>query len=293
MTKKLNSMRSANKEKGLKTLLFLIFILAIPVVLAQSNYTLSDEAIEISDALELAEKNMNEMLAKNISVTRYNDTLTLAKEIYNAQLILEKTGSGADYSFVREKLSELGYIKEQAFRALDELNALKLAINQAEEINKTIVIEMYEQAKTEFKAERYEECLALIDKTYEKISELEAIETKFKAFYEATSRNIVTFLMKWWKELVILLSVIILTIVLTYNRIMCKIIQWKINNLKTRKLSIKKLIKETQREYFEKGKISETVYRIRTKKYAEFIRDINRQIPVLQEELAMRQKRKI
>ena len=47
-----------------------------------------------------------------------------------------------------------------------------------------------------------------------------------------------------------------------------------------------------QKDYFQEGKIPEGEYNIKTKKYAELIRDIDRQIPLLQEELAKFQSTK-
>ena len=41
-----------------------------------------------------------------------------------------------------------------------------------------------------------------------------------------------------------------------------------------------------QKDYFQYGKIAEGEYNIKTKKFAELIRDIDRQVPLMQEELA-------
>ena len=41
----------------------------------------------------------------------------------------------------------------------------------------------------------------------------------------------------------------------------------------------------TQKQYFEGGNLSESSYTIRTKSFAEMIRDIDRQIPLLQEKM--------
>ncbi|MCK5333369.1 MAG: hypothetical protein KAJ24_02570, partial [Candidatus Aenigmarchaeota archaeon] len=215
-----------------------------------------------------------------------------AKQIYEAQLALEESGGNADYSLVDEKIDELGELKKRAFRALDELKALEFAINQTEGINKTPVLQIYNMSKTEFEAERYEECLKQIDNTYEKISEMQAIETKVKAFYEATSRNIITFLKQNRNKIIFIMAVIFTAAALGRTRIECWIIRRKIRNLNTRWTSVRKLVAETQGEYFEGKKLSETTYHIRIKKYGEIMRDIKRQIPLLNEELAMKMKKR-
>ena len=42
---------------------------------------------------------------------------------------------------------------------------------------------------------------------------------------------------------------------------------------------------ETQRDYFQYGKIPEGEYNIKTKRFAELVRDIDRQVPLLKEEI--------
>jgi len=276
-----------------KLLIEFVFILLLFIIFIPYSLAISNETIEIQNILKIAEKDMEEMINDGIAVTRYNDTLISAKKIYEAQLALERAGGKPDYSLVYEKLDELKNIKKNAYKALDELRALELTINQTKGIDLSPVLEVYQEAKDEFRAERYERCLELTDKAYNKISELEAWQTKVKVFYEATSRSILTFLKENWKEISITLIVIFTTTVLSYNRVMCWRINKKIESLKRRRESIEKLIAKTQKEYFEKGKISETAYHIRIKKYSEMIRDINRQIPLLKEELSIRRKRKI
>ena len=59
----------------------------------------------------------------------------------------------------------------------------------------------------------------------------------------------------------------------------------KIDYLENRKVALKEYLKKTQFDYFQKGKISEADYNLRSKKFAEMIRDIDRDLPLLQEKL--------
>ena len=59
----------------------------------------------------------------------------------------------------------------------------------------------------------------------------------------------------------------------------------KFSNLHTRKKVINNLLKNTQKDYFKTRKMSEADYKIRIKKFKELIRDIDRQIMVLKEDL--------
>ena len=44
-------------------------------------------------------------------------------------------------------------------------------------------------------------------------------------------------------------------------------------------------MQKTQKEYFQKGSLSESGYQIRSKNFADLVRDIDRQIPLLEEKL--------
>lgn len=268
---------------------FLIALIVVPGLGA----AISDEAAEVNASLVSAHIDMQKMVEQGFSVTKYNDTIFLAKWIFEGELALEAAEKRADYSLVMGKIFELEDLKNSAYRSLDELTALQLAMNQTEGIDIAPVMEIYREAEQEFLAERYEQCLALIDRAYEKISELEALQTKVLAFAEATSRSIVQFYSERWVELTIIEAAAAITILLSYRRIGILLLKRKIRGLGKRRNSIRDLVAKTQSEYFGSGELNEATYRIRTRKYAELIRDINRQIPLLKAELAMKEKRKI
>ena len=171
---------------------------------------LSEQAKTIHTSLQQAETEMQSLQDKGLPITRYNDTLFLAKQIYDSQVYSEKSGGKADYGIVETKLTELAEIKRQAFLALDELKALELAINQTTDIDTKPVLEIYQVAQTNFKEERYEESLEYVNKAYEKISELEALDTKVKALYDATTRSIGNFFKNNWKIISIICGAVLL-----------------------------------------------------------------------------------
>ena len=59
-----------------------------------------------------------------------------------------------------------------------------------------------------------------------------------------------------------------------------------------KKIIIEGLIKDTQRDYFKTNKISQLQYETRLNKFEEIIRDINRELPLLNEEISMIQSKK-
>jgi hypothetical protein len=145
---------------------------------------------------------------------------------------------------------------------------------------------MVNEADQEMKNERYEKVEPLIDKTYTEIINLKSQQTTLNLFYETTTRSVGKII---YKNRYIILSVVLLLIVFffIYKKAIYKwILQRKINNLELRKKTLKDLIMKTQREYFNEGSISEGTFNIKIKKLAELVRDIERQIPLLQEGLA-------
>jgi len=283
----LTKLKSVNGGYNLK-IKFAVLSIMIFLVLTTSVFALTNST-EISDDIKDLQEVMEQMDDEGFSIKRYNDTLLLTRQMYLAQENVED----ADFSLVEDKIDELRYLRKIAYANLDELGALELALNSSTASDLTDAYALYDEAYQEFEDERYEQSLDLIDETYEKISELEAVETKIKAFYEATSRNIVDFLKSKWKEILAILVTLTLIILLTHNKVFIRLIERNILYLNKRRETIQSLIAKTQKDYFEKGKISESEYHTRINKYSELLRDINRQVPLLKEELAVRQKKNI
>ena len=108
--------------------------------------------------------------------------------------------------------------------------------------------------------------------------------------YQATTRTLKAFFVNNWLLLIIIAIGGSLIYIVSRNRIIYIRTKLKIKYLERERGVLEELIKETQSGYFEKSKISEASYRIRIKKFSDLTRDINRQIPLLKEELAKRKK---
>lgn len=269
----------------------LLFVLAAVLFLLFSTVSAtSDEAGRTRAALDSARRDMADMASHNLSTTRYGDTLSIAEQLYEAQLALETDGGEPNYILVKEKIDELAELKMLAYRTLDELAALETSLNQTSVTDLGPALTLYAQARGEFEVERYEESLKRIDQAYAKISELEALQTKVKAFYEATSRTVANFLSENWRMIVGAIAVVAIVAILGYGWFTRLIIKRKIMDLELRKESVRGLMADAQKEFFERGETSEASYQIKMKKYGELLRDINRQIPLLNEELAMLEK---
>ena len=69
-------------------------------------------------------------------------------------------------------------------------------------------------------------------------------------------------------------------------------IKKEINALNVRKRTLNDLIKKLQKSYFGSKTMSETEYRVKLEKFKNMIRDVDRQIPLLNEELVKLKKDK-
>ncbi len=274
----------ALKPSGL--IKYLLFAIVFSILFSSLALAVSEEGIKAGEALSSAEKDMAKMAGDGLSVIRYNDTLAEARQLYGAQIALETAKGSPDYSVVYRKINGLGQLKFDAYKIYDELRALDATMNQTKGADLTQSNEIYGKAVDEFKSERYEESLKLIGSAYEKISESEALGTKVIAVYESTSKNILGFFLDNWKATVISLAISAIITSVMYGGLSRFLLKRSIEHLEKRKDSLKKLIAKTQKEYFEEGTISETSYGVRIKKYGELIRDLNRELPILREELA-------
>ncbi len=260
-------------------LLLISALLVIPV------FGLSDEAIGTNNSLSKAEFKIKEMKEANLSTERVSDVYLKAKQLYDAQVALEKAGGKPDYSLAKKKIKKIEDLKEKGFLLADELKALKLRIKESD-VNTTKAEIIYSEALKEFEDERYEKAKKLIEKTYTKLSELESTAARIGAFYEAVSKTFENFIRENFKKIISVILIISVTLIVLRNRIKIYRLKKKLRLLELRKEILKKLIKKTQSDYFEKGIIGEDTYTLRIDKFGELIRDINRQIPLVKANIA-------
>ncbi|MBU3896786.1 MAG: hypothetical protein KJ697_02530 [Nanoarchaeota archaeon] len=273
--------------KKILIMIIMVVLLSQVVVFAA---TLSKSAIEAQDAITQAEGYIKEMVVANFSTNKVNDTYLLAKQDFDSKVILEQRLIDVKYDTVLSKTAEIKLSRDSAFSTNDELNALRMFLEPYKDKNLTNTFALYEEAKEEFEDERYDESMMAIQECYNEISVEQSAQTTLKVFYDNTRKSMRNFLIDNWQY--ILLSIAIVTIigVITYNRLSIYLIKRRIRHFELEKIVLKELIKDTQSQYFDKGKISETDYHIKIKKFAELIRDIERQIPLLQEQLAKASK---
>ncbi len=236
-----------------------------------------------------AQIKLNEIQELGIKTNRLSDLLLIATATLEIEIDLAKKSNRlVNLSAFSEKMSEFRKISNLAIKSNDELIALKQELDLAskEVADISPAMELYNNAKTEIENERFERAIEYIDKSYEKIFELQSLTTRAEAIYEAAAGSIIGFFTKYYIEI----STAIVTILILYLVLNIKLkksrIKEKIISLETERDILKKEIKTAQEEYFIKGIISEGTYTTRVSVFGEMIRDITKELAVLKEEEA-------
>jgi hypothetical protein len=229
---------------------------------------------------------MNSMALNNFSILRVNETLYQAELLYNSQVIAGRKVN-QDFSKVIAYCDEIKKINADALIARDDLVALLKFYDLivVPGMNTSKIDSLIDEIKIEIKNERYENVPKLYDQASKEMIDTKASFTALRLFVDSTSAGVKKFFIKNWKWLSILVIILALGYYIFGSRIAKFLLNLKIERLKIRKKTIKELIMKTQKDYFEYGKIAEGEYTIKTKKFADLILDIDRQIPLLQEQL--------
>ncbi len=296
----LKSFELVRNDKNIIILLsfsFLILILCSSNIsgatLVNPNATLETNA---SACLKDSQKIMDQMALEGFKVNRINDTLKQANLTFAAQLSLKAKNRNYDFSSIISSCDEIKSLYDSATAARDEIDSLLKFYNDSvvPGMNTSTIDSILNEINSEMNDERYEKVKPLTDKAYSEIINVKSSYTALNVFYQSTAKGFKAFLFaknplfqiaNWAVSLIL---IIILTFIYFVYRIKIHemIINRKMEKLTIRRKTIKTLIMQTQKDYFQYGKISEGDYNIKVKKFAELIRDIDRQVPLLQEQLA-------
>jgi hypothetical protein len=273
--------------------ILIVFAVMMLINLASAEVNVTTKA-EASRCINQSEIIMQQMILDGFNVIRINDSLKQAQLLYNSQVILLERKSKYDFSPVISYCSEISQINQIAVSARDEFNALLGFYNESliAGMNTASIDVIINEIRDEINSERYEKVKPLVDSAYNEIINVKSAYTAVNVFLASTTKSFSRFLLNNWKIISGTLLVLIILFIIYRLRIMRYLINRQIQGLELRKKTIRDLIMRTQKDYFEGGKISEGEYNIKTKKFAELVRDIDRQIPTLREELARLEKRK-
>lgn len=262
------------------------FICLVSFVCAEnSNNTIAIEA-KAGSCMNESKQILMDMQENVFSIIRINDSLKQLINLYSAQNILKEEKKKYDFSLVIPYCEDIRKIENSARDSRDKINALKQFYNQSVSgLNTTSIDIIVSEADQEMENERYEKVPNLVDKAYTEIINVKSQQTTLNLFYEATTTGFKKFLYKN-RYPIISLIIILLAVFIIYHKAIRKwLIKRKISKLELRKKNLKEMITEVQKAYFERGEISEGIFNIKTKKFAELIRDVDQQIPLLREEI--------
>lgn len=263
-------------SRKLVSVLFLVFCLSFVS-------SVSEGAINVSKGLDEASLVISEMVEKEIPVESVNELFYDAKEIYDLEVVMEgEFNRNGDFSQVVKKIERIFEVSEEAFVAKDELEVFLIFFGDFEEnIDVSSMYSDRDEIVRSFEEERFSDTVELIEVGYEKLYDLEASQTALRTFYDSTSKSIRSFFVNSWKVILVVGGALVVLFFVFRRAIVVFFVRRKVKLLKFRKESILNLIKETQRSYFDKGKMSAEQYKIKVRKFEEMIRDIDRQLPVL------------
>lgn len=261
----------------------IFFILALGLSL-QICFCLSNQSLEAKDRLDASKLLISEMEKNNFSVQRPMDIYTEASEIYKAQVALEQANGTPDYTLIYKRADEISNISSQAFNLSDELNALNIRLNESD-VNTTESRALYDSAIQEFRDERYDVAEKRVSEAYDKLFELESSQSRIAAFYASVSDTFGSFLERNQVYIISGLAVFIVFLIIARKKIQTWILKKRLHHLEVKKKILFELIAKAQKEYFDKKALGEDTYKIKISKFEELVRDLDRQIPLVKEEL--------
>ncbi len=259
-----------------------------PVVQAPNatNFSHGAQYFETFDGLAGANASIAKMRAAGLPTLRAADTYSAAMQWFEGQAALESSGGVADYGFALDKIREVKAIEQSSFATSDELRALSERINgTAQDVNLTKALDMQKSAQAEFSDGRFEEANTLIDSAYQEISNAETDAARSKTLVESARKNVETFLRDNWQIIVSVIAVLAVLAFIFQKQIRRFLVESRINSLVAERAVLESMLRGLQKDYFERREISEMTYHVKTKKFGDLVRNINRQLPLLKEEL--------
>lgn len=251
-----------------------------------TNATLGAKHNETLALLAGANASAGRMASAGLPTSQARDLLEIAWQWFDGQTALERSGGKPDYSFAVQKVSEIEAIEQSSFALNDELKALGKRIDGADpNADLTETRKLLGEAKAEFSDGRLDNAKALINRAYEEVSSAEADAVHSRTMVESTRRNIETFLSENWKTMLAAIAGALIFFFLFQRHIRRFLANARLKSLIREREVVESMLKALQKDYFGKKSVTELTYHIKTKQYGDVIRNINRQLPLVKEEI--------
>jgi len=276
------------KKVIISSVLFLALVLTL-LTLTNTSVALvapSNESQLAITNLESAQNCLSEMQTREIPIQRVDASLQEATQIYSAQIALENLGKKADYTTVNNLASQVCEINKIAIEAQDQLQIFVEAYREASlSTNLSEMEAEYQDTLRSFDEERFEDTIQLVNQGYLTLSEIQASQTAARLFAETVGRGIKNFLRNNWVWLSVATVVVILLLIIFWKTLRRARYRLKLYKLSNQKSALYGLIKKLQAGYFTNKTISETEFNVKLTRFKEMIRDIDRQIPMIKEQI--------
>ena len=250
------------------------------------NFTFSKQYFAAKTQLETANQSIQKLIDAGYPYLRAQDSYLVAYQWLVGQAALEEQGQDYDYRFITEKADEIKQIERSSFTVGDDLRALAGRLsNISRDANLSEPLSLMADAKKEFEDNRFEEAQRLATMSYDKAAKAEADAQRSKTLLESTRKNIEGFLAENWAKIAGAIAVLCIVFFIFQKQIRRFLLKSKMSAILAERAVLESMMKKMQTDYFDNGTLNEMSFHIKTKKFADMIRDINRQIPLIKEEL--------
>ena len=251
--------------------------------LQQEKY-LSREQIE--HVINTSSKYVEEMNNAGFSTYYVTDILLDMKD--------EASDTKIDYEKILANAALISKAREDAFYVYDLLTLKEIEIIEFEQIsgiNASSAWQLYNNAQTEFENERYENAKEALNAITPKLDQIQVDATRLTTQLLAQKNRF----MEWVKNNVISIVLTIFVIaglaLFFYKKMEISLIQRKITHLQIEQEVLADLMKRAQKEYYNDGKITKSMYTMKTELYKNRTEEIKTTLPILQRDLLKKMKK--
>jgi hypothetical protein len=261
------------------------------------NETLAPEALAINVTygakhnetlakLALANASIGKMAQAGLPSQNAADLYGLAKQWFDGQEAIELAAGRPNYAFALQKADEISELEQSTYQVNDDLKALSERMGAADSgADLTATKLLVADAAQEFKDGRIDKAKTIINQAYDEVTKAEAQAVHSRTIGESAKRTVENFIMDNWRATVYAVAGALILFFLFQKQIRKFLVNARMKALMRERGVIETMLKSLQTDYFEKKSVTDLTYRVKTKKYGDIIRNINRQLPLLKEEL--------
>jgi len=257
-----------------------------PVQIIIVNITFGAKHNDTLARLNAANESVAKMREGGLPSQNAADLYGLAEQWFYGQEAIELSGGRPNYDFALQKVAEIADLEQNTYSVNDDLKALADRIGAADPgADLTATKSLVADATQEFKDGRIDRAETLINQAYDEVTKAESQAVHARTIGESARRTIENFLADNWQAFAYAAAAGIAIFFLFQKQIRKALVDARTRSLLHEKTVIESMLKNLQKDYFEKKSVTDLTYRVKTKKYGDIIRNINRQLPLLKEKM--------